>query len=142
MNYSNDTTFDISISPSEINNINLKKYLLNKYNDNIFNGIYISNILKIHKVQYGKITANGHINIHITTLCDVINPLLNSIYYNVIITNSNKLGSFINLGKISIFIPKEYSINEEILGIGSSMNIKIIGKRIDDKITCIGKQVD
>ena len=77
----------------------------------------------------------------INAFCEIINPILENVYNNVIITNYNKLGSFINLGKISIFIPKEYSINEEISTIGMSINVKLIGKRIDDKITCIGKQV-
>jgi len=141
MNSLNDIIFDISISPSEISSINLKKYLLNKYNGNIHNGIYISHISKVNTVECGKITADGYINIKINTLCEIVNPVIESIYNNVIITNYNKLGSFINLGKISIFIPKEYSINEEIPTIGMSINVKVIGKRIDDKITCIGKQV-
>ena len=141
MNSSNDIIFDISISPSEINTINVKKYLLNKYTGNIHNGIYISNISKVKKVECGKITAVGYINIKINAFCEIINPILENVYNNVIITNYNKLGSFINLGKISIFIPKEYSINEEISTIGMSINVKLIGKRIDDKITCIGKQV-
>jgi len=138
---SNDVIFNISISPSEINTINLKKYLQNKFTDNIHNGIYISNVSKVNTINYGKITANGFIDVKINTICEIVNPVVESIYNNVIITNYNKLGSFVSFGKISIFIPKEYSINEEIPTLGMSINLKIIGKRIDDKITCIGKQV-
>ena len=134
--------FDIYVSPSEVNTINLKKYLCNKYNNNLHDGKYINEILNIEGVQYGKIISNGYINIKIKTICDIIDLQLDSVYYNIIITNYNKLGSFVNIGKVSIFIPKEYSIDDQIQETGISINIKIIGKRIDDKITCIGQQVN
>ena len=141
MNYSDNIIFDVFVSPSDINTINLKQYLQSKYNNLINNGKFIMNVTNVNKVQYGKVTSNGNINVIINTLCDVLDPIINNTY-NLVITNYNKLGSFINIGKISIFIPKEYSINEEIPSIGVSINVKIIGKRIEDKITCIGRQLN
>jgi DNA-directed RNA polymerase subunit E'/Rpb7 len=141
MNYSDNIIFDVFVSPSDINTINLKQYLQSKYNNLIYNGKFIMNVTNVNKVQYGKVTSNGNINVIINTLCDVLDPIINNTY-NLVITNYNKLGSFINIGKISIFIPKEYSINEEIPSIGVSINVKIIGKRIEDKITCIGRQLN
>ena len=141
MNTLTEITFNINISPSEINTVNFKKHLCTKYNNNIHNGIYINEILKIIKLNYGKILSNGYINVNIEATCDIIDLKIEHVYANIIITNYNKLGSFVNLNKVSIFIPKEFSIDEQTLETGSSIDLKIVGKRIDDKIMCIGQQV-
>ena len=141
MNNSDKLTFSIYISPCEINTINFKKYMCNTFNNNIYDGKYINEIINLTTVNYGKIISNGYINVDIEAICDIIDLQVESVYSNIIITNCNKLGSFVNIDKISVFIPKEYSIKNQILETGSTINFKIVGKRIDDKITCIGQEV-
>lgn len=132
--------FDINISPSDIHNINLKQYLQTIYKNVLYKGIYVKQINKITNYKCGKILSNGNICMNICSLCEVIDLHLNE-EYEISISNSNKLGAFYNNNKINIFIPKQYCLEQNIPNGDDVITVKIIGKRIEQNISCIGEQI-
>jgi len=135
-------SFDVHISPADIDNLHFKQYIKENFQETIYNGKYISEIKKIINLEYGKILSNGYINVQIQTESIVFDLKIGKVYKNITVTKNNKLGAFIKLNKINIYIPKEYCINDVIPNVGNIITINIIGKRVEDNVSCIAKQVE
>jgi DNA-directed RNA polymerase subunit E'/Rpb7 len=136
MEYSENICFNIEISPSDLDNFNLKKFLKNKFAQNIYKGVYIVNIIKVCSYEFGKINENGDICIYADTSCLVVNPKIGD-SMSIVVSSSNKMGAFYSNNSIKIFIPKQFA--ENIPNQGDVVNIEIIGKRIETCISCIAK---
>lgn len=104
--------------------------------NNIYEGCLITKIIKHEILKDKKINNNGSICIRVNCTCQIIDPIIDSII-NIKINDINKMGYSYKKGKICIFIPihlckESYSLEEDI-------QIKIIGKRIEENIVCIGQ---
>jgi ribosomal protein S1 len=76
------------------------------------------------------------VNYKVTIEAEVIDINIGSII-DVVITNSNKMGFFCKFEKFNVFIPQHYTNSE--LWIGQSVNVEVLGKRVEEQIICIGK---
>jgi hypothetical protein len=128
----------INCVPSDLKSpcINL---LRDKYNNTIFKDLYIKNVEDVIHKTGGKILNNGQIQFKIESLCSVINPCINTVY-TLKITHINKMGALSKNELVTVFIPLQY-YNNITPAIDSVYDIKIIGKRIEDSIVCVGKFV-
>ena len=128
-----------SIKPNELDvNIDFLQKCKTKLENNIQDEYYIKNVLEIKDNDKYKINIDGSIHVNIMCYCQVINPVIDSIV-QIKITDVNKMGYSYKVDKLCIFLPNnncnsEYSINEII-------SVKIIGKRIEKNILCIGHPV-
>jgi hypothetical protein len=111
--------------------------LRDKYNDTIFKNLYIKEITSVEHKNGGRILNNGCIQYNVDVICNVINPCVDDTY-NLRITHMNKMGALHKNELVTVFIPIQY-FNNESPEVDSSFNIKIIGKRIEDSIVCVGK---
>lgn len=130
--------FEIEIFPNELQNFHLKKFLRNKFNKNLYKGIYIIHVNKIESYEFGKINHNGFICLSTNANCLVLNPQIGDAF-NVVISSSNKMGAFYSNDNISVFIPKQFC--EIIPNQGDVVCIEIMGKRIDKSISCVAKMI-
>lgn len=132
-------TFNVHLSDIESD---FNSYIRNKCESyltkNIYDGYFIKQILKTNILKDKKININGSISVKTKCYCEIINPVVDSII-SIKINDVNKMGYSYKLDKICIFIPNHlciqtYKLNELI-------KIKIIGKRIEESIVCIGQPV-
>ena len=141
MDYDTNINFRIEIDPEflDSNNvqINLMNLLSQKYLNNIYKDFIILKILKINNISGGKISCStGKVSYKIDTLCTIRNPLIDSIY-TVLITNLNTMGAMCKYDKINVFIPRQYFGTCEP-AVDEKLQAKILGKRVEDTIVCIG----
>ena len=129
--------FNISLTPDKLHQFNLKTYLRSMYRQQIYDGVVVREICKIISHNFGNVLNNGQVELHTKATCIIDNPIINQIC-TLPVTNSNKLGAFCNLDKITVFIPKSFCINQEIPAITELIDVLIIGKRVENKISCIG----
>ena len=134
-----DLKFNLNLS--EIQN-DFDMYIHNKCIKNLVNNIYegflITKILKYNISNDKKINMNGTIYIKVSCNCEIIDPSVNSIH-NVKINDINKMGYSYKIDKLCIFIP--IHLCNEIYTINDYVKIKIIGKRIEENIICIGQPI-
>jgi len=111
--------------------------LSQKYLNNIHKDFIILNLGEIINISGGKISnSTGKVSYNINALCTIRNPNIDNIY-TVLITNINTMGAMCKYDKLNIFIPRQYFGNHEP-EIDVSFQVKILGKRIEDTIVCIG----
>ena len=137
MQQSVDIVLKLKIPPSKLGCVNILDLMADEYESRIYDGFYIQRIIKASVSQNGKILSDGSIVYSVNSTLDVLNPEINSTY-DVIITESNKMGAVSKIGKVSVFIPKSYCPDEALPYVGSTVSATIIGKRIEGNITCIG----
>ena len=131
-------TIKMQLEPYEIHTPYLNT-LQERFNDSLFKKYYIQEIQKIDKSTGGRILNDGKILINVTAICKVLDPDIDSVY-SLRITNMNKMGALHKNNLVTVFIPQQY-YNNESPEVDSTFNIKIIGKRIEDSIVCVGKIV-
>jgi hypothetical protein len=129
--------FETKLAPEQLKSLKLKTLLNTLFKGKIYNGILINTVNKIMKYSFGNVISTGEVMFYIDALCSITDPIVNQTY-DICITNNNKLGAFYNSDNIFVFIPKTCCINGIIPVIGDMVTIKIIGKRIENKISCIG----
>jgi len=134
-------TLNFNLNLSEIKH-DFSEYISNKCNsllvNNVYEGVFIKSILQSQISKDKKINLNGSISIKVFCKCLIIDPIIDSII-DIEINNINKMGFSYKHNKLCIFIPihlcnENYSLNQYI-------KIKIIGKRIEEDIVCIGQPV-
>ena len=106
--------------------------------NNIYNGYLIIDILKYQIYNNKKININGSISVKVNCVCNIIDPIVNTIV-NVKINDVNKMGYSYKREKLCIFIPIHLSTTSYKLD--DTVQIKIIGKRIEENIVCIGQPI-
>ncbi len=113
--------------------------IINKYVDDIYNGIYFIEILKTLNSSQGFIDINGNVSIDVEVHGNGIN-ISQGNEIQMEITQKNRMGYSYIFGKICIFIPMipEYC-NEKEFCVGDIVNVVILGKRVEDKIVCVAK---
>lgn len=129
-------SISLQLEPYEIH----KPYLTtlqNKLNDTLFKKYYIQEVQSIAKVNGGRILNDGKILVIIIATCRVLDPDIDGVY-KLQITNMNKMGALHKNNLVTVFIPQQY-YNNENPEVDSVFNVKIIGKRIEDSIVCVGK---
>ena len=126
----------LQLEPHEIHNPYLNT-LQEKYNDSLFKKYYIQEIQSVQGSNGGRILNDGKILANVTAVCKVLDPDIDSVY-SLKITNMNKMGALHKNNLVTVFIPQQY-YNNETPEVDSIFNIKIIGKRIEDSIVCVGK---
>lgn len=126
-----------SIKPSELH-INFLEKCKEKLQNNIQNEYYIKDVIEIKDNKKYKINTDGSIHANIMCYCHVINPVIDSIV-EIKITDVNKMGFSHKFDKICIFIPN--NTNNNSYNINDTVKVKIIGKRIENNILCIGQPV-
>jgi len=121
---------------------NFEKYIEDKCIYHLVNNIYesflIQNIIKYNILNDKKININGLISVKVNCTCNIIDPILNSVI-NVQINDVNKMGYSYKINKLCIFIP--IHLCKEIYTINDNFKIKIIGKRTEENIVCIGQPI-
>ena len=141
MNRISNITLHFNLNLSEIQN-DFDKYISDKCKcmliDNIYEGYFIKSIIEQKISKDKKINLNGSISVKVYCDCEIIDPKVNSII-NIEINDINKMGYSYKINKICIFIPlhlcnESYVLNQKI-------DIKIIGKRVEEDIICIGQPI-
>lgn len=133
-------SFKTQVSPTELHNLKLKKFLHDKYQNQFYNGLIVLTINKVLSYEFGMVYTSGFVELVIEALCTVKDLAINQVY-ELEITSSNKIGAFHNSQGIFIFIPKTSCLDENIPQAGEFVDIKIIGKRIENKLSCIGSMI-
>ena len=132
-------SFDFIIKPSEFND-NILNLVYNKCADlllnNIVDGIYIHKIIDCDYIKSNKVNNDGTVKLNVRCNCEVVNPVVGD-QYEIEITDINKMGYSYKLNKLCIFIPLH--ICKQVFTMNEIVKIKIIGKRIEDSIICIGE---
>ena len=107
------------------------------YNNRVYQHMFITEIERINKVSPGKILHDGSVMYTIQCCALVINPVVNEVY-TLPITHIHSMGSMHKVQSITIFVPLQY-YNDYIPAVGDHQRVKIIGKRVDDTIVCVGE---
>ena len=127
-----------SIKPNELDvDLNFLEKCKHKLENNIQNEFYIKEVIKVQDNKKYRINIDGSIHVNIRCFCVVINPVMNSIV-EITITDVNKMGFSYKCDKVCIFIPNN---NKSIYSINDIIKVKIIGKRIENNILCIGQPI-
>ena len=71
----------------------------------------------------------------VNTDCIIVNPIIGN-SYSLVITHNNKLGFMHKSDLVTIFVPVQYTTRN--LAIDEEVNIKIVGKRVEERIVCVG----
>ncbi len=141
MNRINNIVLNFNVNLAEIED-NLSKYISDKCTDylidKVYEGYLINDILTYHILKDKKINLNGSVSLKVVCKCKITDPILDSII-DVEINDINKMGYSYKQNCLCIFIPihmcnKIYTLNQTI-------KVKIIGKRIEEDIVCIGEPV-
>ena len=106
--------------------------------NNVYEGYLIKKILKHSIYKDKKININGTISVKIVCICKIIDPIIDSII-KIKINDVNKMGYSYKEEKLCIFMP--IHLCQDIYNIGDTIEIKIIGKRIEENIVCIGQPI-
>ena len=133
-------TFDIN--PSNLNEMagNFNTYISKKCQASlvkkIHDGVFVKEIMKCTIDNDKRIKANGDIAVKVVCKCEILNPILDSII-SIKVNDINKMGYSYKLDKLCIFVPqhlcsKTYHSNDMV-------TVKIIGKRVEETIICIGQ---
>lgn len=137
MEQTDELDVEISIPPYKLNNVNLLDFVKDVIECTIKQGKYIKEVCKVSTKSIGKITMNGHVVYNVKCECVTLEPKLNETY-DICIHNMNKMGAIHKNNLVTIFIPRSYWNNIDI-ELNMTVSVKIIGKRIEDKIMCIGQ---
>ena len=129
----------IVAEPSQLCQFNIKRELIQKYCNTVTYGVYIIDILSVAADNTGKILNNGSVEYNVNTECRVLSPQIGETY-SICITGSSKMGAVYKCDEVTIFIPK-HMCSEITPEVGDSVHVNIVGKRIDGRILCIGRQV-
>ena len=106
--------------------------------NNIYEGYFIKDILQMQIAKDKKINLNGSISVKVFCECLIIDPIIDSIV-DVKINDVNKMGYSYKHNKLCIFIP--IHLCSETYNVEQIIKIKIIGKRIEEDIVCIGQPI-
>lgn len=130
--------YRLQICASELNS-DIHELIHKKCNDylykNIVDNVYINDINNVSYNKEAKI-INSKLSILCVCNCSVIDPILNSVI-TITINDINKMGAYYKYEKLCIFIPQH--LMKDSLQLNTTVQIEIIGKRIEDTIICIGK---
>ena len=132
--------FNTQVSPGDLYNLKLKKLLHDTYQNQIYDGVIVLAINKVISYKFGTVYTSGFVELVVEAICSVKDLAVNQVY-EIEITNSNKIGAFHNSQGVFIFIPKTSCLDENIPQAGDCVDIKIIGKRIENKLSCIGSMI-
>ena len=135
-------SIQLLLQPEDIKpNVDTNKFLSilisERYNNTIYEGKVITHVDKVTLKDNVKVMPNGTLKFNIEVKCTVINPSIGDVI-KVVVTGVNKMGALYKHIQLTIFIPKHLCINEEIPAVGDTVDLKIVGKRVEDKIVCIG----
>ena len=136
-----DITLHFNLNLSEIQN-DFDNFISDKCKcmliNNIYEGYFIKNIIKQKISKDKKINLNGSISVKVFCNCEIIDPIIDSVI-NITINDINKMGYSYKMNKICIFVPNHLCNETYILN--QNIQIKIIGKRIEEEIICIGQPI-
>ena len=134
-------TLHFNVNLSEIQH-DFSDFIFNKCNSllksNVYEGYIIKELLNTQIPKDKKINLNGTISVKVLCKCSIIDPILDSAV-DVEINDINKMGYSYKRNKLCIFIP--IHLCNEIYTLHQSIKIKIIGKRVEEEIVCIGQPV-
>ena len=139
MDYVANINFKIEINPGDLRNCNVSEFIKQKYINNIYLDYIILNVEEILSISGGKILNSGNVSYSILASCTIRNPQLDSTY-SIHITQLNTMGAMCRFDKLNIFIPRQYFGDHDVLE-NTLWPVKIIGKRVEDTIVCIGTLV-
>lgn len=109
-----------------------------KYNDQIYKGYHIIDVEEIIDESRGKVLNSGYILHDILAKFKIYTIGIGDII-KTMISNVNKMGAFSIIEKISVFIPNHFQKNQ--MNEGDIVNLEIVGKRVQEHIVCIAKEV-
>ena len=128
--------YKLSLCASEIDNDfekKVKQFCKQNLNKTIYNDFYIDSINNINIDKNIKIN-NDKLLIRCYCECQIIDLIVKSTF-KVKINDVNKMGVYYKYEKICIFIPQHFI--KTTINIGDIVNIKLLGKRVEDNIICI-----
>lgn len=133
--------YQFNLQPNDLQNKNIIQFIENecykKLNNNIYDDYFIKDIKNITICNDHKINSNTSISVKCYCISEIINPIIGSVV-NIKINDSNKMGFSYKYKKICIFIPNHFANN---IKVNDTINVTILGKRIEENIICIAKQV-
>ena len=134
--------YRFNIVPELLHN-DIEYHIKQKCNDELLNKIYKGKIVtKINHVKVNKnykINYNGIIETVSYVNCIIIDPE-NDSELEIKINDVNKMGFSYKSNKLCIFIPIHFCT--KTIRIGDSIKVKIVGKRIEEDMVCIGKPIN
>jgi DNA-directed RNA polymerase subunit E'/Rpb7 len=132
----------INIQPHLLHN-NLEhilRYAIHeRLHEKIMNGSYIIDILSFKHKKSGVINNDGSVSFNTLVTCQTCSPEIGKIY-KLKITHINKMGIMHKFEKVTIFIPAHNMITCDP-EIGNWVDVHILGKRIEENMVCVGKEV-
>ena len=130
---------DYKVEPGDFHNKdNITQQCYGKLENTIYNDFYIDKIIELNLSTKNKINIDGSVVVRINCTCNIINPEVSSSFF-IKIHSISKMGYTHKHNKVCIFIP--IHLCSDSYEIGDEIFVEIIGKRIEDTITCIGKPV-
>lgn len=133
-----EMTMMMVLQPEQLESCSIKKLVRSKYIGTVFRGVYILDIKSAGIIEHGKVLNDGTVSYSISSVCLVLNPRVGSVY-SLTISGSNKMGAVYKLHEVTVFIPKHKCIDEIVPDAADVVDVKIIGKRIESRIMCIGE---
>lgn len=146
METKDDLRIQFILKASDIKpNVNVEKFLTiyasDKYTNTIHEGRIIIHIFNVKLIEPIRILTNGMLKYTAKIECTVLNPVIGEVV-KIHVTSVNKMGAIYKNLQMTIFVPKHLCENEILPLVGTSIMVKIVGKRIEDKILCIGSMID
>ena len=128
--------YKLSLDASEIDDNfepKVKQFCKDNLNKKIYNDFYIDSINNININNNIKIN-NDKLIIRCYCECQIIDLIVKSTF-KMKINDVNKMGAYYKYEKICIFIPQHFIKTN--ININDIVNIKLLGKRVEDNIICI-----
>jgi DNA-directed RNA polymerase subunit E'/Rpb7 len=142
MNKLQEIPYKINLHPSMLKrNISstLNSLIIEKMKHKIFNSSYIVDILSFKHSNTGAINNDASVSYNVIVCCNTICPQVDQ-QYSIKITHINKMGILHKFEHVTIFIPLHHLINQSH-AIDDTINVKILGKRIEENLVCVAKEI-
>ena len=144
MNSLSELSFKMILQPAELH-INIQNSLFQKifstYNNSIYQNCYIENIIDIKNYSRSSIiNHNGSVTFNVLCMANIHNPIINETYH-ITITHINNMGIFHKHKLLTIFVPEHFLKCLSSCNIGDHIEICIVGKRTEQNLVCVAKQI-
>lgn len=134
--------FEVVVKPGEIaTGVDMSRHLgllvSERYKGTIYRGVVILQVVSVRLTRDAKVLTSGDVKFYADVTCRVLAVSVGDTV-RVTVTSTNNMGAFWKSSAMTIFIPRQLS-DDDVPQQDASVEVEIVGKRVSDKIVCIGK---
>jgi len=134
--------FEVVVRPGEIvTGVDMSRHLgllvSERHKNTIYKGVVILQVVFVQLTRDAKVLTSGDVKFYADVTCKVLSVSVGD-KVRITITSNNNMGAFWKSSAMTIFIPRQLS-NDDVPQQDTSLEVEIVGKRVSDKIVCIGK---